>query len=45
MCLSRVYNSHSSFINRIAVATVTDNKKKKKFVFVTAYGDETLAQY
>lgn len=37
MCLSRVYNSHSSFISKIWVSS--NEKTGKTYVFTTAYGD------
>ncbi len=43
MCLSRVYNSHSSYLTRIL--TAVGPRTGKSFVFTAAYGDETLVQF
>ena len=37
MCLSRVYNSHNSYINRIL--TVFNEETNKRYAFTSAYGD------
>lgn len=43
MCLSRTYNSHSTFITK--VLAVENHNTGKTYVFTSAYGDETLVQF
>lgn len=43
MCLSRTYNSHSTFITKISV--IESSSTGKTYVFTSAYGDETLVQF